>query len=81
MMIAKIENPDEEEHENRVVKYVTGKQGWERDTWVECNDMEPGEYYFYVEFDWQKAQEHTEFAVSIYGESQSFFLRDEKSLF
>jgi hypothetical protein len=81
MMVAQIMNPNVEEAENREIKYITGKQGWERDTWVEVKNMEEGDYYLYVEHDWPEKQEHTEFAVSCYGQAKSFFLRDEKSLF
>ena len=35
----------------------------------------------FVEFDWPDNVQHTEFSVSCYGESQSIFLRDEKSLY
>jgi hypothetical protein len=66
-MIAKLLNPDEEDVSKREVKYISGKQGWDRDTWVECENLEEGDYYLFVEHDWPEKQEHTEFCVSIYG--------------
>jgi hypothetical protein len=55
--------------------------GWQRDTWEEYENLEAGEYYMFVEFDWPDNAEHTEFCVSCYGETTTYFLRDEKSLF
>ena len=55
--------------------------GQDRDTWEEYENLEAGEYYMFVEFDWPDNAEHTEFCVNCYGEAQSYFLRDEKSLF
>ena len=53
----------------------------DRDIWEEYEDLEPGDYYMYVEFDWPDNVQHTEFCVSCYGKSKAIFLRDEKSLF
>lgn len=53
--------------------------GYDRDTWEEYENLEPGEYYMYVEFDWPDNVQHTEFSVSCYGASKAIFLRDEKS--
>ena len=38
-----------------------------RDTWETYENLEPGEYYMFVEFDWPEDQEYTEFAVAYYG--------------
>lgn len=78
LIVAKIEDP---EAEKKKLIYKNGKMGWDRDTWEYYDDLEAGEYYMYVEFDWPEQSEHTEFAVSCYGESKAYFLRDEKSLF
>jgi hypothetical protein len=55
--------------------------GYMRDTWEEYKNLAPGEYYMYVEFDWPKTSEHTEFCVSYYGYANAYFLRDESSLY
>ena len=78
LIVAKIENPEAEE---KVLTYMNGKQGQDRDTWEEYENLEPGEYYMFVEFDWPDNVQHTEFSVSCYGAAQTFFLRDEKSLY
>ncbi len=49
LIVCKIENPDEEK---KILMYKNGKMGWMRDTWEEYPNLEPGEYYMYVEFDW-----------------------------
>ena len=43
--------------------------------------MPRGEYFVYVELDWNDSTQDTEFCVTCYGASRTFFLRDEKSLF
>ena len=78
LIVAKIENPDDEE---KVLTYLNGKQGQDRDTWEEYENLEPGEYYMFVEFDWPDNVQHTEFSVSCYGEAKTYFLRDEKSIY
>jgi len=78
LIVAKIENPDED---SKVLTYKNGKMGMDRDIWENYENLEEGEYYMYVEFDWPDNVQHTEFAVSCYGECQTYFLRDEKSLF
>lgn len=40
-----------------------------------------GEYFIFVEMDWAEKTEDTEFCITSYGFSKTFFLRDEKSLF
>jgi hypothetical protein len=52
-----------------------------RDTYVEIENMAPGEYYLFVEVDWPEKSEHTEFCASFYGASGAYFLRDESSQF
>ena len=78
LIVAKIEDPDAEE---KKLIYKNGKMGQDRDIWEEYEDLEPGEYYMYVEFDWPDNVQHTEFSVSCYGEASTIFLRDEKSLY
>ena len=78
LIVAKIEDPEAEE--KRLI-YKNGKMGQDRDIWEEYENLEPGEYYMYVEFDWPDNVQHTEFSVSCYGAAQTYFLRDEKALF
>ena len=78
LIVAKIENPEAEE---KVLVYKNGKMGQDRDIWEEYENLEAGEYYMYVEFDWPDGVQHTEFSVSCYGEAQTYFLRDEKAQF
>jgi hypothetical protein len=78
LIVMKIENPDQDK---KVLTYKNGKMGWMRDTWEEYENLEPGEYYMYVEFDWPEKQDHNEFCVSYYGSATSYFLRDESSQF
>jgi len=66
LIVCKIENPESEE---KKLIYKNGKMGWDRDTWEEYLNLEPGEYYMYVEFDWPKNPEVTDFCVSCYGEA------------
>jgi hypothetical protein len=76
--VAKIENPGEDK---KILKYRNGKAGWLRDTWETYENLEPGDYYMYVEFDWPENQEYTEFAVAYYGFATAYFLRDESAQF
>ena len=78
LIVAKIQNPEDEE---KVLIYKNGKMGQDRETWEEYENLEAGEYYMFVEFDWPDNAEHTEFCVSCYGEATTYFLRDERSLF
>ena len=78
LIVCKIENPEDEE---KILTYKNGKMGQDRDIWEEYENLESGEYYMYVEFDWPDKAEHTEFCVNCYGEAQTYFLRDERGLF
>ena len=66
LIVAQIENPEAEE--KRLI-YKNGKMGMDRDIWEEYENLEPGEYYMFVEFDWPDNVQHTEFSVSCYGEA------------
>ena len=63
------------------VKYLKGASGWDRETHLIFESLPKGSYFVYVEFDWAEATEDTDFCVTCYGASKSFYLRDEKSLF
>ena len=76
LIVARIEQPDTDQ--KRLI-YKNGKMGQDRDTWEEYDNLEPGDYYMFVEFDWPDTVQHTEFSVSCYGECTAIFLRDEKS--
>ena len=60
---------------------MKGVSGWERESHAMFDTLPAGEYYVYVEMDWNDNTEDTEFCVTCYGASRSFYLRDEKSLF
>ena len=55
--------------------------GWDRDSHIEFSHLKRGEYFVYVEMDWAENTEDTEFCITCYGQSKTFFLRDEKSIF
>lgn len=78
LIVCKIEDPSAEK---KKLIYKNGKAGYMRDTWEEYENLEPGEYYMYVEFDWLENSEHTEFCVSYYGHANAYFLRDESAQF
>mmetsp|Transcript_5690 Transcript_5690/g.9022 ORF Transcript_5690/g.9022 Transcript_5690/m.9022 type:complete len:264 (+) Transcript_5690:873-1664(+) len=80
LVIFKIEE-DADNLDEIKMSYVRGVSGWDRETHAMFDSLEHGDYYLYVEMDWGKDTEDTEFCVSCYGVSKSFFLRDEKSLF
>ena len=71
----------DEDGDNLEVDYIKGDQSWDRDTHLECPMLKKGEYYVYVELDWNKNTEDTKFCATCYGASNSAFVRDEKALF
>jgi hypothetical protein len=72
---------DSDDLEKLQVKYLKGCSGWDREVHCQFDNLTKGEYYVYVEMDWPENTEITDFCVSCYGASKTFFLRDEKSLF
>ena len=59
------------------VTYVRGGKGYvERDAYMELQDLEAGEYLFFVEIDWQPASGEWTFSATSYGESDVAFKRD-----
>jgi calpain-15 len=78
LIVCKIEDPSADV---KKLRYLNGKSGYMRDTWEEYQNLEPGEYYMYVEFDWPDKSEHTDFCASYYGSATAYFLRDEAQLF
>lgn len=60
---------------------MKGGQGWDRESHAHFDHLPRGEYFVYVELDWNESTQDTEFCVTCYGASRTFFLRDEKSLF
>ena len=60
---------------------MKGSQGWDRESHAHFENLPKGEYFVYVELDWNENTLDTEFCVTCYGASRTFFLRDEKSLF
>jgi len=71
----------DEDGDNIEVVYVKGTGGWDRETHLEFPDLKKGEYYVYVELDWNANTSETNFCVTCYGASKSTFTRDEKALF
>jgi len=60
---------------------MQGGSGWDRESHLMFDNLPKGEYLIYVEIDWNKSTEDTDFCVSCYGASKSFYIRDEKSLY
>jgi hypothetical protein len=57
MIIMKIdvEKTDvDEDGDNLEVEYIAGTQSWDRETHIEIDNMKKGEYYVFVEMDWNK---------------------------
>lgn len=63
------------------VKYIQGGSGWERESHLMFDNLSKGEYFVFVEIDWNESTEDTDFCVTCYGASRTFYLRDEKSLY
>ena len=80
MIVLKIEK-DSDDIKDLELTYVKGVSGWERDNHAEFENLPKGEYFIFVEMDWAEKTEDTEFCITCYGYSKTFFLRDEKSLF
>lgn len=80
IIVLKIER-DADTIKDLQLTYVNGMSGWDRDSHIEFENLPRGEYYVYIEMDWAEKTEDTEFCVTCYGYSKTFFLRDEKSLF
>ena len=71
----------DEDGDNLEVDFLKGDQSWERETHLEFENLKKGEYYVYVELDWDAKVHDTNFTVTCYGKSNSAFVRDEKALF
>lgn len=80
MILAKIIK-DSDKVEELDLKYVKAASGWDRETHIVMESLEKGDYFVFVELDWNESTEDTEFCSTCYGASKSFFLRDEKSLY
>ena len=80
IIVCKIEK-DAEKLEDLEIKYVKGCSGWDRETHIQFDNLEKGEYFIFIEIDWNENTEDTEFCSTCYGASKTFYLRDEKTLF
>ena len=80
IIVLKIEE-DSDNIEGLNIRYMQGAQGWDRESHAHFAHLPRGEYFVYVELDWNDSTQDTEFCVTCYGASRTFFLRDEKSLF
>ena len=72
---------DSDKLEELEIKYLLGTASWDRETHHIFPHLTKGEYYVYIEMDWNETTEDTDMCVTCYGASKSFFLRDEKNLF
>ena len=76
---------DSDKLEELEMVFEKSTAGWDRDTHIQIENLEKGEYYVFAELDWQEdIPEHdknNDFCLTCYGKSKSFFLRDEKTLF
>lgn len=71
----------DEDGDSLEVDFIASTQSWDRETHIECEHLTKGEYYVFVEMDWNTNTDDTNFVVTCYGYSNSAFLRDEKALF
>lgn len=55
-IIAKVNNPEEAKQnpKNANLTYLKSMMGYRRDELLIFDNLEPGDYIFYVEFDWHK---------------------------
>jgi len=67
------------ESDNTYTYVQSGSQAslYDRDTTMTFDNMKPGDYYMYVEFDW--SCDHRNFVVSSYGLEAVNFIRNEAS--
>jgi hypothetical protein len=71
LFLAKIEGDD-------AVTHIKGtKGGWDRDNYLECPELEAGEYYLVAEVDWNENTEDKSFIVNCYGASSIEFEESE----
>ena len=80
MILAKIEK-DADTIEDIELTYVKGGSGWDRESHLFFENLKKGDYYLFVEMDWDENTEDTEFCATAYGAARTFYLRDEKTLF
>ena len=71
-MLLKVTAEDEtkEINLNFDIEYTKGitSQIVGRDVYMECDDLEAGQYYMFVEFDWFEKEKHFQFCATCYGE-------------
>lgn len=63
------------------LKYIAAAGNQDRETHINVQTLEKGEYFVFIEIDWNESTEDTEFCATCYGASRTFYLRDEKTLF
>ena len=78
--VARIEK-DSDQIDKLQLCYLNGNRSWDRETHVHFENLKAGEYYVYIEMDWNETTEDLDFCATCYGASKSYFLRDEKQLF
>jgi len=52
-----------------------------RDNYIQLKAPKTGEYYLFVEFMWQQPDTVNHFTVSCYGDTDCWFVKDERDLF
>ena len=69
MIIAK-----KNDREDTTLTYIRGSKGFkERDSYIEFENLEQGDYSMYIEVDWEPATEEQVFCVTSYGVSKIEF--------
>lgn len=78
-IVARIENPDEAREHPKLAKltYLKGMMGYQRDELIVFDNLKPGSYVIYVEFDWQKGSTINQFTLSYYGKAMCKILSDD----
>lgn len=61
-------------NEDGTVHFIRGsKGGWSRDQYLECDNLQDGEYYLIAEIDWNESTEHRSFTVNCYAQFEVDF--------
>jgi hypothetical protein len=62
--------------------YIGAKMGQDRDLNLEIIEtLSPGDYYVYVEIDWNELTVDPNFVLNYYGTAKVTFKKDEKELY
>ncbi len=72
-----IDGAENAEKEFGSLRYIESMGTANRDTNIHCQHLTPGEYFIYVEVDWNSDLAQREFVVSSYGVNETIFLEDD----